>query len=182
MLLHKLNVLMRHLWWDDAQTRRHTPPALLDRLTQRVVASEQRHTGQVRICVEASLPAADIWRLDAGTPLTQLVRERAVAVFSQLRVWDTEQNNGVLIYLLLAEHAIEIVADRGLVPHVSPGQWHDVVSRMAPALAARQYEDGLGEALDATTSLLVRHFGVEARANTPAAPRANELPDAPHLQ
>ena len=86
----------------------------MERLARRVAASEQRHSGEVRIYVEAGLPLSYLWR-DA-TP-----RERAVAMFGKLRVWDTEQNNGVLIYLLLAEHAIEIVADRGPEPARRPG-------------------------------------------------------------
>ena len=82
---------------------------------QRVAASEARHSGQIRICVEAGLPFSYLWRhVRRGVPLRQVIRQRAVTMFGKLRVWDTERNNGVLIYLLLAEHAIELVADRGL--------------------------------------------------------------------
>ena len=103
----RLARIWRHRWIDDADLRRALPPDLLERLGQRVAASERRHSGEVRICVEAGLPLSYLWR-DAPA------RERAIMMFGKLRVWDTENNNGVLIYLLLAEHAIEIVADRGI--------------------------------------------------------------------
>ena len=92
-----------------------------------------------------------LWR--GATP-----RERAIAMFGKLGVWDTEQNNGVLIYLLLAEHAIEIVADRGVSHHVSEAQWRDIVQGMGEAFRAARYEQGLQQAIDAVTALLVRHF------------------------
>jgi len=165
----KLARLWRHLWLDDADLRRAIPSELVDRLARRVGASEQRHTGEVRIYVEPALPLGYLWR-DA-TP-----RERAVSVFGKLRVWDTEQNNGVLIYLLLAEHAIEIVAERGLAREVPQGTWQAIVDRMGSAFHERRFEDGLTQALAEVSALLVQHF--------PAAPGAanpNELPDAPVL-
>ena len=106
-MLARLQRMFRHRWLDESDTRRAIPPALAQRLAERVAASERRHSGEIRLYVEAGLPLSYLWR-DA-TP-----RERAVAMFGKLRVWDTEHNNGVLVYLLLAEHAIEIVADRGL--------------------------------------------------------------------
>eukprot|EP01034_Spumella_vulgaris_P014511 gene14511-18528_t len=98
---------LKHRWLDEADTRRAIPRDLLERLRQRVAASEKRHSGEIRIYVEAGLPTSYLLR-------NATARERAVAMFGKLRVWDTEHNNGVLVYLLLAEHAIEIVADRGL--------------------------------------------------------------------
>src|SRR3954464_6878247 len=99
---------------------------MLERLAQHVARSESQHTGEVRIYVEAGLPMSYLWR-------GATARERAVAMFGKLRVWDTEQNNGVLIYLLLAEHAIEIVADRGLNSKVDSGEWQRIVERMGRA-------------------------------------------------
>ncbi len=115
-----------------------------------------------------------------GTPLFkgQPARERAIDVFSQLRIWDTEYNNGVLIYVLLAEHAIEIVADRGLMRHVDATQWQAMVAHMASAFREKRYEDGLTQALEETSAVLVAHF-----AQTGTAPgQPNELPDTPLLQ
>jgi uncharacterized membrane protein len=168
-MLARLGRILRHRWRDESDTRRAIPPAVLQRLAERVAASEQRHGGEIRIYVEAGLPLSYLWR-DA-TP-----RERAIAMFGKLRVWDTEQNNGVLIYLLLAEHAIEVVADRGLARHVPDGQWQEIVAHMRDAFRAGRYEEGLAQAVDEVTALLARHYPTE-----PGAPNANELPDAPVL-
>ena len=168
-MANRLRRILKHRWMDEADTRRAIPPALVERLAQQVAASEKRHTGEVRIFVEAGLPVSYLWR-DAPP------RERAVAMFGKLGVWDTEQNNGVLIYLLLAEHAIEVVADRGLSRHVSPAQWQEIVGHMSAAFRAGHYEQGLAQAVDEVTALLVRHFPA-----APGAANANELPDQPVL-
>jgi len=176
--MNKLILLLKHLWLDAADTRRAIPPDLLQRLAEHVAASEQRHSGQIRICVEASLPASYLWRLSRKTPLAELIRQRAVTMFGKLRVWDTEHNNGVLIYLLLAEHAIEIVADRGLNSRVDDNHWRTVLAHMAGAFREKRYEDGLMQALEATSAVLVTHF---ARSGAPGQ-QSNELPDLPLLQ
>lgn len=178
LMIEKLKRLARHLWLDTTDTRRAIPPDLLERLTQRVAASERRHSGEIRICVESSLPLSYLWRLDAQTTMDDLTRQRAVAMFSRLRVWDTEQNNGVLVYLLLAEHAIEIVADRGLARHVDPVQWRAMVAHMAQAFEENRYEDGLTQALEEASALLMAHFAWDS---TQAAP-SNELADIPVLK
>ena len=168
-MANRLQRILKHRWLDEADTRRAIPPALVERLAQVVADSERRHTGEIRIYVEAGLPLSYLWR-DA-TP-----RERALAMFGKLGVWDTEQNNGVLVYLLLAEHAIEIVADRGLNPYVDAQQWQRLVQGMGEAFRAGRYEEGLKDVVAAVTAVLVQHF--------PAAPGAanpNELPDAPVL-
>jgi uncharacterized membrane protein len=167
--MKRLQRIWRHRWLDEGDTRRAIPPAMLQRLGQHVARSESRHTGEIRIYVEAALPMSYLWRGASA-------RERAIAMFAKLGVWDTEQNNGVLIYLLLAERAIEIVADRGLSRHVGPAQWQEIVQRMGAALREGRNEEGLVQAIDAVTALLLRHF--------PAAPGAanpNELPDEPVL-
>ncbi len=172
-MLQHLQRLFKHRWFDESATRRALPPDLLGRLTQRVAASERRHSGEIRLCVEAGLP----WSyLRHNAPMPQIVRARAVMMFSKLRVWDTAQNNGVLIYLLLAEHAIELVADRGLNDKVPPAQWQAMVDRMREAFRAGRFEDGLTQALEEVSALLVQHFPL-----APGAPDTNELPDAPHV-
>ena len=160
---------LKHRWLDEADTRRAIPPDLLQRLRQRVAASEKRHSGEIRIYVEAGLPTSYLLR-------NATARERAVAMFGKLRVWDTEHNNGVLVYLLLAEHAIEIVADRGITRHVPPGEWKAIVARMGAAFRERRFEDGLTQALEEVSALLVAHFPLaDGQANP------NELPDEPQL-
>ncbi|RZI75760.1 MAG: TPM domain-containing protein, partial [Variovorax sp.] len=167
--LKTLGRIWRHRWTDEAAVRRVLPPDMLERLARRVAASEHRHTGEIRICVEAGLPMSYLWR-DAPA------RQRAVMLFGKLRVWDTQHNNGVLIYLLLAEHAIEIVADRGIDAHVDAAEWAAMTQRMGAAFREGRFEDGLTQALEEVSALLVAHF--------PAAPgerNSNELPDAPVL-
>ena len=175
--LTRLRRLWRHRWLDASDARHAIPPELVQRLMQRVAASERRHTGEIRICVEASLPSSYLWReWREGLPLRRIVRERALAMFGKLRCWDTEHNNGVLIYLLLAEQAIEIVADRGLARHVDAARWQDVVGHMSAAFRAGRYEDGLTQALEEVSALLVAHFPETDGASGPAP---NQLPDEP---
>jgi len=170
-MLQRIQRLLRHRWFDDASLRRALPPAAMERLTQRVRASEQRHIGEIRIYIEAGLPTSYLWRRDA---LPGIIRQRALTLFGKLRVWDTEHNNGVLIYLLLAEHAIEIVADRGIDRHLSRQDWQAMIARMRAAFRAGRFEDGLTQALEEISSLQMQHFALAAGDANP-----NELPDAP---
>ena len=172
--MNKIRRIIKHLWLDSSDARRAVPPDVLQRLTQRVAASEVRHTGQVRMCVEASLPISYLWRLGKHTSIHQLVRQRGVMLFGKLRVWDTEHNNGVLIYLQLAERAIEIVADRGLSSHVSPTAWQAMTQRMGAAFREGRFEDGLTQALEEVSALLVAKFPA-----TPGEVRIDELPNQP---
>ncbi len=172
-MLNRIQRTLKHAWLDESTTRRAIPIDSLQRLQQRVTASEQRHAGEIRIYVEAGLPLSYLWR-DAST--SQITRDRALAMFSKLRVWDTAQNNGVLIYLLLAEHAIELVADRGLSEVVEPQVWQTMVERMRTAFQQGQFEDGLTHALEEVSTLLVAHFPLKAGETNP-----NELSDRPVL-
>jgi len=159
-----------HHRFAESQARRALPPDALQRLGARVCACEQRHTGQIRIITEASLPWSYLRRHASA-------RERALMLFSKYRVWDTERNNGVLIYLLMPERAIEIVADRGVHRYVSPQEWQSVALQMAAHFQKLQYEDGLAQAIEAITSRLVAHF-----PRTEDTPHVNELPDGPIAQ
>lgn len=166
-LLSRFARLWRHRWLDEADVRRALPPAALERLARRVGASERRHSGELRICIEAGLPLSYLWR-------GATARERAITLFGKLRVWDTEHNNGVLIYLLLAERAIEIVADRGIDARVDAEQWSAMARRMGAAFREGRFEDGLTLALEEMSALLVAHFPL-----ADGEPNRNELPDAP---
>ncbi len=158
---------IRHAWSDAADARRAVGSAALTRLAQRIQASESHHLGEIRICVEAGLSRADLW---AGvTP-----RQRALAVFAELGVWDTALNNGVLIYVLVADRAVEIVADRGLDAQVAPEQWQTLVRSITLQMAQRHFEEGLNEGIDTLDDLLSRYFPRPAGQTNP-----NELPDAP---
>ena len=170
--MNKLLRLLRHRWLDAADTHRAIPDDMADRLAHRVAASESRHTGEVRLCVEASLPTGELWRISRALPLAAVVRQRALSWFGRLGVWDTELNNGVLIYLLLAERSIEIVADRGLARRIPPEDWQSMVDRLGERLHAGAFEDGLTQALEEVSALLVAHF-----PSAEGATDTNELPD-----
>ena len=178
-MLHKIKTLLKHLWLDASDAQRAISPDMLERLTQRVAASEGRHTGQIRIYVEAALPMSYLWRLnfDVGNSLSALIRQRAVMLFGKLRVWDLAANNGVLIYLLLAEQAIEIVADRGLSQHISDAEWQAMVARMSANFAQRRFDEGLTQALEEVSSALVQYFPVVS-----GQARTNDMPDEPILR
>jgi uncharacterized membrane protein len=166
---NRLLRLLKHRWVDERDTARALGADALARIAARVAASERRHSGEIRVCVEAGLPFSYLWR-------GATARERAVAMFGKLRVWDTEHNNGVLIYLLLAEHRIEIVADRGLNRHVDAARWQQIMETMRHAFRAGQYEAGLNDAIDAVDALLAQHFPLAAGQANP-----NELPDQPDV-
>jgi uncharacterized membrane protein len=163
----RLARIVKHLWHDESDVRRALGDDALDRIAAAVRAAEVRHVGEIRVCVEAGLPLSYLWR-DARP------RERAITLFGKLRVWDTEHNTGVLIYLLLAEHAIEIVADRGLNHFVSAAQWQDIARRMSADFKAHRFEPGLVATIAEIDALLTQVEALRAGARNP-----NELPDRP---
>jgi len=169
---HWCRLLLRQLWQPENAAWRAVPDDMADRLMRRVQASEQRHTGQIRICVEGALPLSYAWRAGRQAALSAVVRQRALAWFGRLQVWDTERNNGVLIYLLLAERRIEIVADRGLQRCASAQDWQAIVTRLSAHLRLGDFESGLTQALEEVSAVLVAHF-----AQAPGMPDSNELPD-----
>lgn len=154
-----------HLWQDERDTRRVLGVPAQQRLHDRIAASERGHSGEIRVCVEGGLPWSYLWRRASA-------RERAVTMFGKLRVWDTEHNNGVLIYLLLAEHRIELVADRGLTRQVDQAQWDALAAAMSSAFKNGQVETGLAQAIDTVGAWMHRHFAL-AEGQT----ERNELPD-----
>lgn len=159
--------LFRHLFAPAA--KHHYPPEALQRIAAAVAAGETRHRGEVCFAVEAALPwRAILAREDA--------RARAEAAFGRLRVWDTDANNGVLLFLLLADRRIEIVADRGLAGRISDAQWRGVCSLMEERLRAGDAEGAAVAGIEAASELLARHFPRQAGDID-----ENELPDLPHL-
>ena len=166
----RLTRLLRHRWADLSQVLNVLDREALARLTAYIGAAEARHGGQIRLCIEAGLPTSYVWK-----GLT--ARDRALTLFGKFRIWDTEARNGVLIYLLLTEHAIEIVADRGLTPHVTPDAWQAMQARMATAFREGRFEAGLRDAIDEVSATLTRAF--PAPADAAAGVHRNELPDEP---
>ncbi len=160
-----LNRIARHMLLPDWIARRAFPAATLDRIEAAIRESEKSHDGELRFAAEAGL---DLLPLVRGlTP-----RQRAVDVFSQLRVWDTEHNSGVLIYVQLVDRDIEIVADRGINARVKQNEWDAVCRRMELAFRAGQFEVGILEGIREITALLARHF-------PPRDSNPDELPDKP---
>ena len=162
--------LLKHRRFDERDAQRLIDAAALQRIEARVVTSEMRHSGEIRVCIEAGLPLSYI-RREAPA------RERAVAMFGKLRVWDTEHNNGVLIYLLLAEHAIEIVADRGAARHIDAAHWQRITAKLSTEFKAGHFEAGLNQAIYAVDALLAQHFAL-----APGEANPNELSNAPYLR
>lgn len=169
----RLARIVKHRWQSDMAAERAIPPALLAKLAAQVADSESGHSGEIRIYVEAGLPMSYLWQ-SAST--AQITHERALAMFGKLRVWDTAQNNGVLIYLLLAERRIEIVADRGLNERVPAGTWSGMVEAMSAAFRSGDFEGGLVSAVKEVSVLLQRHFALADGLHNP-----NELPNDPIL-
>ncbi len=160
-----MNRMVRHLLFPDWLTRRHFPAPVLARIEAAVAAAERGQSGELRFVVEGTLHPAQVY---SGMS----ARIRALEVFSQLRIWDTAANNGVLIYLLLADRDVEIVADRGLNDLVSPAEWEAVCREMEVRFQQGEFEAGALLGVERVGELLLRHFPVSG--DTP-----NELPDAP---
>ena len=160
-----LKRIMRHLSSGRAAVHRVLPPRALETIERAIAATEMQHDGQIRFAVEAAL---DLSPLLAG----QAARERAIEVFSQLRVWDTEHNNGVLIYLLLADRDVEIVADRGIHTKLGAETWEAICREMEAAFRNGQFEAGVLAGIHAVGDHLARHF--PARGG-----KSNEMPDLP---
>jgi uncharacterized membrane protein len=162
-----LRRVLRHLFTPHWVVRRHYPPALMEEIQRRIADVERRHPGELRFVVEHALEPGDL--LAGLTP-----RERALEVFGLLGVWDTEHNNGVLVYVLHAEHAVEIVADRGLARCVEQAEWDATCRQVETHFRAGQFREGSLAALDGAASLLEKHFA-------PRKGGRNELPDQPLL-
>lgn len=164
--MRRMRRLWQHLRHDRVHVRRVFPKAVLDAAQARIADGEQHHAGQVRLAIEASLRPGQVW---AGVR----ARGRAIDVFSRLRVWDTEHNNGVLIYVLLADRAVEIVADRAASRAVGDERWHSVAASMGTAFRAGRFEDGVLGAIDEVNRLLAQAF--------PGGGGPDELPDRPEI-
>jgi uncharacterized membrane protein len=157
--------LLRHLFALPGAVARAFPGDSFSSIEKTIRDSERRHDGEIRFAVEAALHPAQLWR-GVGA------RQRAIEVFSELRVWDTERNNGVLIYLLLAERDFEIVADRGFNGKVAADEWQQVCSRMESALREGRHAEAVIAGIEALSAIVARHF-------PPQPGDRNELPDRP---
>jgi uncharacterized membrane protein len=157
--------ILRHLFTTMWSARRAFPRTALDAIEQAIRESEQRHRGQIRFVVEHSLDLPDLLR---GVT----AKDRAVEMFARLHVWDTEHNNGVLVYLLLADRDVEILADRGVHAHVGAQGWEAICRGMEEAFRAGDFQGGVIRGIRAVGEHLGRHYPTDG-------PARNELPDRP---
>ena len=153
--------LLEHRW----RVRRIFTPAVLAAIERAIKAGEATHSGQVRFVVEGALDGAPLFR-------DQSARQRALDIFSQLRIWDTAHNNGVLIYLLLADRKVEIIADRGIDAKVGAAGWQKICAAMETDFKAGNFAGGVIKGIQAVSQQLAAHFPRQG-----AGP--NELPDEP---
>ena len=157
--------ITKHLLASQRRVRHVFGRSTLEAIEKAIKAAEATHLGEIRFAVEGALD---------GRPLFegQTARERALDLFSQLRVWDTQHNNGLLIYLLLADRAVEIVADRGIHAQVGAHEWEKICRQMEAAFKRGDYEAGVLSGIRAVAGHLAKHFPSDG-------PKPNELPDSP---
>jgi len=167
----KLGRLIRHAAATHWRTRMLFPSAALDAIEQAIGRAEQSHSGEIRFAIETALTPLHIWH-GIGP------RARALEVFAQLHVWDTEFNNGVLIYVQLADRVVEIIADRGLRERVSLAEWEAVCRLMETYFRAGRFQIGSIAGIDAVGTLLARHYPSQAGQSVQTQ---NQLPDRPAL-
>lgn len=160
-----LKRLLLHLFSDQWSLRRAFPRAALRAIRDNIAEQERRHGAELRVAVEASLPLLHVWR-------GQDARSRAIELFGQLRVWDTEHNSGILIYLLLADKRVEIVADRGIHGKVGGAAWESICGEMQRAFARGQFKQGVNTGIVAVSDLLAVHYPAVGE-------RPDELPNEP---
>ena len=157
--------IVKHLLVTDGQVARVFPGSTLNKIEAAIKASETAHAGEIRFAVEGGLDGAPLFKGHSA-------RQRAIDLFSQLRVWDTQHNTGVLIYLLLADRAVEIVADRGIHAKVDSQEWSKVCRQMEAAFKQSNFEGGVVAGVQAVTQHLKQHFPSDSHDR-------NELPDKP---
>lgn len=163
----KLARWLKHWLRSPRAVDRVLPAAALARIEQAIALTETSHSGEIRFAIEAALPWSYLKR-DASA------RERAMMVFAKLRMWDTEARNGVLIYVELADHGIEIVADRGIAARVSAEDWQQICAALGQRFGAGEFEAGVIDAVAAVGRLLTLHFPVPD-----GAAGANQLSNRP---
>lgn len=156
---------IRHVFMPPWRWRLLFPKALLAEIEKAVERSEHQHSGELRFAVENALELGKVWR-------GMTAQQRGLEVFSNLRVWDTEQNSGVLIYLLLADREVHIVADRGIARRVAQAEWDAVAEAMQQAFRQGDFRRGSVQGIERITRLLSAHF-------PPGADDRNELSNNP---
>ena len=151
MKIKSISRFFRHLVSNPWQVKRHFSAPALHNIEQAIVASEKKHAGELRFAVEAGLHPYEI--LSKKSP-----KKRAIELFARLNIWDTEHNNGVLIYLLLADRDVEIVADRGIHQHVGHHGWEAICHEMETMFRQSKFEAGVLHGIEKISGVLERHY------------------------
>ena len=159
----------RHTFATRGAMRRAFPPEALGRIEAAVDASEQLHSGEIRVAIEGGLEPGEV--AHGKSP-----RQRALEVFAALGVWDTEANNGVLIYVLLADRDVEIVADRGFNGRVTAAEWAAVCEDMQREFVAGRYAEGVIAGVEDVGRIIGAHY-----PQRPGQRDEDELPNRPAL-
>lgn len=165
MSLKFIQRLFKHLFVLPGAVRRYFPSDSMQHIESAIAASESSHMGEIRFVVESNLHIFDIFRRKSA-------KKRAIDVFSQFHIWDTAQNNGVLIYLLLADRDFEILADRGIHQHVGNQGWEKISHKMEAMFRQGQFEKGVIYGIAQISALLMQHYPVDSE-------NVNELPNTP---
>jgi uncharacterized membrane protein len=163
----KLLRLMRHVVTTRWSTRRHFTPQVRDAIERAIAECEAHHAGEIRFVVETAFDLPELWH-DLSA------RQRALQLFGQLGVWDTAHNNGVLIYVLMADRAVEIIADRGIAARVQQQEWEGVCRQMERYYKERKFQEGSIAGIQGVGAILGRHFPGKRHGD-------HELPNQPVL-
>jgi uncharacterized membrane protein len=161
----KLGRALRHLLSTRTEAERAFPPATLAAIGEAIALGEQTHRGEVRVVVEKSLPLSAVWEGVTN-------RQRAISLFADYGIWDTEDNCGVLVYVNLADHKVDIVADRGINRRIEPATWQAICNTMTAGFGQGRFHDATLDAIQQVNELLRQHFPTNGA-------RPNELPDRP---
>lgn len=157
--------VLSHLLLPRSALHRRFPSHALTAIEEAIEASEKKHSAEIRVAIEVALELKDFWRVHTA-------RERALEVFAELGVWNTRERNGILVYVLLAERDVEIVADEGFDGRVADNEWQRICTLIEREFAAGNWRDGVLVGIEAATELLVREFPA-------TGPRLNEQQDRP---
>jgi uncharacterized membrane protein len=157
--------IVKHAMTTQWRVKKYFTPAVLNAIESEISHSETQHSGEIRFVVEGALDGAPLFK-------NQSAHDRALDIFSRLRIWDTQDNNGLLIYLLLADHAVEIIADRGINAKVGHDEWQTICRSMENEFSRGHFQTGVCDAIKSITKHLVEHFPISETDK-------NELPNKP---
>ena len=176
MKTHPICRLFKHFFSHRWQVKNYFSEDALQNIENAIAESEKMHQGEISFVVEAGLHPFEI--IFKKSP-----RKRAIEVFSRLHIWDTEANNGVLIYLLLADRDVEIVADRGIDKHVGHANWNVICSEMEAMFRRGEFEAGVLHGIARIGALLQKHFplAVKISKTKPVKKKRNEISNKPHI-